>query len=198
MSGRRKKRIKQTKSKKRIKINFCQSFWLARKYFLECEIMPIHLPKPSPAKRKAGWLLRESYKEDMKNERVNVRERMQNQKFNPLKSAKYNIRRAVFRSAGIPQVSKVIEEYVKEGLLSKSFAKGIIQDIVTLHNKSLVKNFSREELIQISKNPKKGIENDYHKVSILSEHKFDPITKNKVIIQRLSNGNITVIVKPTN
>lgn len=160
--------------------------------------MPIHLPKPNQGKRKSGWLLRESYKKTMKSEREKVRERMKDPKFNPLKSAKYNVKRAVFRSAGIPQISSAIEGYVKEGILSKGFAKAIIQDIATMHNKNLIKNSSREELLFISKNPKKGIENEHNKVAMISKHKFDPITKNMVVIQRFSNGNITVIVKPTN
>jgi polyhydroxyalkanoate synthesis regulator phasin len=169
---------------------------VGKKIFFGSEIMPTPLQRPNPQKRKSGWLLRDSYKEDMKVERTNVRERMNNPKFNPLKSAKYNVKRSVYRSVNIPQISKALEEYVKEGILSKSFAKTIVQDLVNKHNIGLVQSSSREELIGISKNPKKGIENNYHKISAISEHEFDPVTKNRVTIQRLANGNITVIVRP--
>ncbi len=158
--------------------------------------MPIPLPKPSPAKRKSGWLLRESYKEDMKRERELTRERMNNSKFNPLKSAKYNLKRAVYRSVNIPDISKVLEQYVHEGYLSKVFAKSIIQDLVFTNKTSLVRNSSKEELIAISKKPKKGIETDHHKVAIVSEHKIDPLTRNIVKIIRTTDGKVTVIVAP--
>lgn len=81
------------------------------------------------------------------------------------------------------------------GTISETYAKKIIQGYAKVNRDSVAKTASKPELIEIAKNPKKGIEQK-HKNRVYIEYNADPITKNRVIINRHPNGRIRINVIP--
>ena len=152
------------------------------------------MPNPLSA-RKPGWLLRDHYKNVMKQARQKARDQQKNPKFNPHHSVNYNFKRVVYRSFDLPKIAKLFEGEIEQGRISKEFAKNALSDLLQLVSLS-TQAHGQERIKLVTKNPKIPIEKSTPKKIVLgsTEPIIDPITGNSVHLLRGLDGSISLTV----
>ncbi len=151
---------------------------------------------PNFAARKSGWLLREHYKSVMRQTREKLRARQNDPKFDPHRSPNYNFKRAMYKSADLPKIAKLLEGEVADGRISLSHAQGLISSLLSGNTVAYTKVLNKRGIDKVTSNPRKPVEESIGaETKLIALPARDRVTGNIVELTREQNGDIKLLVK---